>query len=131
MVNLPTGNREVAPKDLMNIPVGSVILVGRKLDENSHWEDSPGSVWFVFSKGKAEVIDNHFPNSETEDLDWFVPWQVIIVGFNAEYAASYEKYVSIRPKPRPPRSLRTRTERSVPPSIDRTRPKPGPGLRSV
>ena len=86
MHNMPKGTVLVQPNELMNIPVGSVIYVGKKLDSASHWDQSEdGSTWFVFTEGKAMVIDLHYPDSETEDLDWFKPWQVIIVGFNKEY----------------------------------------------
>ena len=84
--NLVSGNSIVAPEDLMDIPVGSLILVGKKLDADSKWKESEGgSVWFVFHEGKAVVVDNHYPDGETEDLDWFVPWEVTIVGHNLEY----------------------------------------------
>lgn len=86
MLRMPKGTVLVAPEDLMAIPVGSVIYVGKKLDPTSHWDESEdGSAWFVFTEGKAMVIDLHYPDSETEDLDWFKPWQVIIVGRNEEY----------------------------------------------
>ena len=85
-LDLPKGNTIVDPADLLNIPVGSIIHVGKKLEPASHWKDSEGSsVWFVFAPGKAVVIDLAYPDSETEDLDWFKPWQVTIVGFNLEY----------------------------------------------
>ena len=85
---LPKGNKAVAPADLMSIPIGSIILVGKKRDAvNSHkWQESEhGSVWFVFAQGKAVVISNVYPDGETEDLDWFKPWEVVIIGTNAEY----------------------------------------------
>ena len=86
MLRMPKGTVLVAPEDLMTIPVGSVIYVGKKIDLTSHWDESEdGSDWFVFTEGKAMVIDLHYPDSETEDLDWFKPWQVIIVGRNEEY----------------------------------------------
>lgn len=136
------GNYTVEPYDLMNIPVGSIILVGAKLDDvyvtseeeyidryisiaadpevvfyasclECTWEKvgdrlehdvfmhaaehvkkekkasvsqpQESSVWFVFSYGKAVLVDSHYPNGETEDLDWFKPWQVTVIGSNPEY----------------------------------------------
>lgn len=85
-MELIRGNKIVVPSELMSIPVGSIIHVGKKLPEtDTKWVESEGSVWFVFTEGKAVVIDNSYPDSETEDLDWFLPWQVTIVGFNQEY----------------------------------------------
>jgi len=83
---LPKGNTIVGPEDLLNIPVGSIIHVGKKLEPAARTGDfEASSVWFVFAPGKAVVIDSAYPDSETEDPDWFKPWQVIIVGFNLEY----------------------------------------------
>lgn len=90
-MELVKGNQIVEPKDLMTIPVGSLILVGSKLPTAAkHWAEGEGSVWFVFTEGKAVVIDNGYPDSETEDLDWFEPWQVTIIGSNNEYVKSFE-----------------------------------------
>jgi hypothetical protein len=81
------GNTIVAPSELMEIPIGTLILVGKKLPHaDAKWDEGAGSVWFVFTEGKAVVIDNHYPDSETEDLDWFEPWEVTVIGFNSEYA---------------------------------------------
>lgn len=137
------GNYIVKPADLMNIPVGSIIIVGAKHDEvhvlteedfidryisissdsetgfyaaclDCTWDMSGSkveqevfahaqmhvkkekaaslteaeehSVWFVYASGKATVVDSHYPNGETEDLDWFRPWEVTVIGFNPEYA---------------------------------------------
>jgi hypothetical protein len=86
MVNTLRGNQVVAPDDLMDIPVGSIILVGKALHGGA--DKGETSVWFVFAKGKAAVIDEHYPHSETEDLDWFVSWEVTIVGKNEEYVTN-------------------------------------------
>ena len=88
------GNTRVAPADLMSIPVGSIILVGKPLDETK--QDNESSVWFVYSEGKAEIINSHYHHSETEDLDWFTRWEVTIVGFNKEYAELYT-YQNLKP----------------------------------
>lgn len=83
------GNRVVPPAELLQIPVGSVIHVGKVLDEGTLHEGE-SSVWFVYRKGKAEVVDLHYPlDSETEDLDWFKPWEVTVIGFNQEYADQF------------------------------------------
>jgi hypothetical protein len=90
-MELLRGNKIVTPIELMKIPVGSVILVGKKLPEAAaKWDDSEGgSVWFVFDEGKAVVVDDNYPDSETEDLDWFEPWEVTIIGFNQEYVNGF------------------------------------------
>lgn len=137
------GNHIVEPSDLMDIPVGSIILVGDRLDnvyvtseeeyidryisiaadpevvfyasclectwekvgerleydvfvhaaehvkkekEASIYNRKDSSVWFVFSPGKAVLVNSHYPEGETEDLDWFKPWQVTVIGFNSDYA---------------------------------------------
>lgn len=71
--------RVIAPEDLLEIPVGSVIYVGKKLDPDSHWGGGNGSVWYVSWVGKASLMGSRFPYSETEDLDWFAPWEVSVL----------------------------------------------------
>lgn len=66
-----------SPDSLMDIPVGSVILVGSKWEEEEAWDDS--SPWIVFMDGKARAMSLDFPNSETEDLDWFARWRVMVL----------------------------------------------------
>lgn len=88
MSNPLRGNNIVAPDELMDIPVGSIIHVGNTLPEYrkpNHPELEDTSVWFVFTAGKAVVIDSFYPASETEDLDWFKRWEVTILGTNQEY----------------------------------------------
>lgn len=70
----------IPSEELMDIPVGSIILVSEP--SNNETIDAEASIWFVFAPGKAVVVDNHFPNSETEDLDWFSRWTVTILGVN-------------------------------------------------
>lgn len=79
----------VDPDRVQDIAVGSVILVGKPLNDSSpvkpgHKHES--SVWFVFTEGKAELLDSSYPHGETEDLSWFCRWEVTIVGFNKKYA---------------------------------------------
>lgn len=85
------GNTVVPPEQLMEIPVGSVILVGKALPGAKVNAEEASSVWFVYSEGKAELVNSKFPNSETEDLDWFTRWEVTIIGRNEEYACNYVK----------------------------------------
>lgn len=85
------GNTVVPPEQLMEIPVGSVILVGKALPGARVNTQEASSVWFVYSEGKAEVVNSNFPHSETEDLDWFSRWEVTIIGRNEEYACDYVK----------------------------------------
>ena len=70
----------VAPEDLMSIPVGSLISVGRRLSENDvEGSDDGDSLWHVFAVGKAKLVNGDYHNSETEDLDWFEPWEVVLL----------------------------------------------------
>lgn len=75
------GEFEVVPRNtLMNIPIGSVIEVGKKLIKNSHWSEAKEpSYWYVFTEGKAFHMSNDRAKGETEDLDWFSPWLVRII----------------------------------------------------
>lgn len=69
---------EIASSDsLMDIPVGSAILIGSKWDEEESWEDS--SLWVVIGGGKARLMSMTFPDPETEDLDWFAQWRVMVL----------------------------------------------------
>lgn len=57
-------------KDALNaLPVGTIIRV--KTETENH-------LWYVFTPTKASVLDEHFPHSETEDLDWFAPETVTV-----------------------------------------------------
>ena len=70
----------VAPEDLMSIPVGSLISVGRRLSgDDVKWADDGDSLWHVFAVGKAKLVNVDYPDSETEDLDWFKPWEVVVL----------------------------------------------------
>lgn len=70
----------VAPEDLMNVPVGSLISVGRRLSGGDvEGADDGDSLWHVFAVGKAKLVDGNYPASETEDLDWFKPWEVVVL----------------------------------------------------
>lgn len=70
----------VPSEDLMDIPVGTLILISGP--SNNDTIKATASVWLVFSPGKAVVVDEHFPDGETEDLDWFSRWTVTILGTN-------------------------------------------------
>lgn len=77
----------VDPADLMDIPVGSIIMVGeRRPEASSRWSESKEpSFWHVFTPGKAALLQASFPNTETEDLDWFEPWYVVQLPLCAEF----------------------------------------------
>lgn len=69
----------VAPEDLMSIPVGSLISVGRRLSGDDVERADGDSVWHVIAEGKGMLVNGDYPGSETEDLDWFEPWEVVVL----------------------------------------------------
>ena len=68
----------VDPEDLMNLPVGTVIMVQKK-DTAIEYQVETRSLWVVWVPGKAQLINEHYPHSETEDLDWFESYEVKII----------------------------------------------------
>lgn len=75
------GDNTVNPSELMSIPIGSVLYIGEKLPGGDDYGPSSiNRVWFVTKAGNAIVVDAYFPDSETEDLDWFEPYAVTIIG---------------------------------------------------
>lgn len=71
----------VAPENFAQIPEGSVIRVGRKIDtsDSTYEYDNSYSIWLVGYEQKCILVNENFPHSETEDLEWFSPWEVMVV----------------------------------------------------
>jgi hypothetical protein len=68
----------VKPSEAHKIPVGSIILVKPDL---SFDPTQPATVWEVFAPNKAVIMDEHYPHGETEDVDFFHPAELAIVGY--------------------------------------------------
>lgn len=72
--------RLVPEEEVPSIPVGHVIFVTGEPKDPWYDNSDPGSLWIVWGYGKAQLLmDNGF-TGETEDLDWFMTWDVYDLG---------------------------------------------------
>lgn len=92
--NIP-GMYTVPPEYLMDLKPGSLIFVGKLLAPSTVWQEGVGSVWLVVDEGKAQLVEDDFPNSETEDLDWFTPWRVTLLAVNTAFVNLHENHTPV------------------------------------